>query len=115
MENLEKEMLGMLTLTDTDSLACACGILDLVVPEQKRCNLNLLLYYILGQFNYEDVKGSNDGGSSWYTKLHDYLRVSFPKKIMHVLVSKKNLKLVKMAYLTATRLLNTFSKSLASK
>ena len=115
MENLEKEVLGMFTLIDTDSLACACGILDLVVPQQKKGNLKLLLYYILRQLNYEGVRGSDDGGSSWYTKLHDRLRVSFPKKIMHLLVSNKNLKLLKIACLAVTSLLNTFSKSFASK
>ena len=46
MENFETEVLGMLNLMDADSLACACGILDLVVPEQKKGNLILLLKYI---------------------------------------------------------------------
>ena len=32
----------MLTLTDEDSLACACGILGLDVPEQKKGNPKLL-------------------------------------------------------------------------
>ena len=42
MENIETEALKMLTFMDVDSLACACGILGLVVPEQKRSNLKLL-------------------------------------------------------------------------
>ena len=46
MKNFETEVLGMLNLMDADSLACACGILDLVVPEQKKGNLILLLKYI---------------------------------------------------------------------
>ena len=49
---------------DADSLACACGILDLVDPEPKKGNLKLLLKCILRQFIQEDVKGSDDGGSS---------------------------------------------------
>ena len=55
------------------SLACAFGILGLVVPEQKKGNLKLLLKYILRQFNSEDAEGSDSGGSSWYTKLHTHL------------------------------------------
>ena len=61
------------SLSWTFSLACAFGILVLVVPEQKKGNLKLLLKYILRQFNPEDAEGSDDGGSSWYTKLHDHL------------------------------------------
>ena len=56
VENLETEVLGMLTLMNADSLACACGILGLDVPEQKRGNHKLLLKYILRQPNSEDVR-----------------------------------------------------------
>ena len=73
MENIKTEVLRMLTFMDVDSLACACGILGLVVPEQKKSNLKLLLKYILRQFNSVDADGINDGGSSWYRKLHDHL------------------------------------------
>ena len=72
MENLETKVLEMLALRDANSLCCACGILGLVVPDQKKGILKLLLKYILRHFNSEDVEGSNDGGSSWYTKLHDH-------------------------------------------
>ena len=34
-------------LIDVDILACVCGILDLVVPEQKKGDLKLLSKYIL--------------------------------------------------------------------
>ena len=51
MENFETEVLGMLILMEVDSLAFACGILGLVVPKQKECNLKLLLKYIFRQFN----------------------------------------------------------------
>ena len=51
----------------------ADSILFLADPEKKKGNLELLLKYILRQFNSEDAKGSDDGGSSWYTKLHDHL------------------------------------------
>ena len=47
MENVETEVLGMLTFMDVDILACVCGILGLVVPEQKKGDLKLLLKYIL--------------------------------------------------------------------
>ena len=49
---------------DAASLACACEILALVVPEQEKGNLRLLLKYILRQFASEDVEGSVDGGFS---------------------------------------------------
>ena len=52
----------MLTMIDSDSLTCACGMLGLVVPEQKKGNLKLLLKYILRQFNSEDEESSDYGG-----------------------------------------------------
>ena len=64
MENFETEVLGMLTFMDEDSLTCACGILGLAVPEQKKGNFNHLLKYILRQVNSEDAKGRDAGGSS---------------------------------------------------
>ena len=54
-------------------LACVFGILVFVLPERKEGNLKLLLKYILRQFNSKDIQGSDDGGSFWYTKLHDHL------------------------------------------
>ena len=95
----------MLTKMDADSLACVFGILGLVVAEQKKGNLKLLLKYISRQFNYADVEGSDVVGSSCYTDLHDHLRVSFPKRIVHLLVLNKNLKSVETAWLTVTRFL----------
>ena len=56
-----------ITSIDADS------ILVLVDPEKKKGNVKLVLKYILRQFNSEDAKGSDDGCSSWYTKLHDHL------------------------------------------
>ena len=67
------EALGMFTLMDTYSFACACVIQGLVDPEQKKGNLKLLLKYILRQFNSEDAKAFDRGCSFWYTKLHDHL------------------------------------------
>ena len=72
---------------DAHSLAWACGIVGLVNPEQKKDNLKLLLKYILWQFNSEDAKGSDEGGSSWYKKLHDHLDWIHKKQ----LVKKTNL------------------------
>ena len=70
----------MLTLIDTDSLACACRILGWNLPEKEKGNVRLLLKYILRQLNSEDVEVSNYGSYSRYKKLHDHLRVRFPKK-----------------------------------
>ena len=36
-------------------------------------------------------RDSDDGGSSWYTKLHNHFRVNFSKKAINLLVSNKNL------------------------
>ena len=70
----------MLTLIDADGLAGACRILGWNVPEQKKGNFKLLLKYILRQLNSEDVEVSNYGSYFRYKKLHDHLRVRFPKK-----------------------------------
>ena len=67
----------------------ASGILGSDLLEQKKGNRKLFLKYILRQLNSKDVKGSDDGGSSWYIKLHNHLRVSFPKKAMHLSVPNK--------------------------
>ena len=90
---------------DAASLACACEILALVVPEQKKGNLRLLLKYILRQFDSEDVEGSVDGGFSWYMKLHNYLNKFTYKKLMHLLVANKNPKSVEKVCLTITNFL----------
>ena len=73
MVNFETKVLAVLTFIDLDSLACVCGILGLVAPEQKKGNLKLLLKFIIRQFCSEDAEGIDDGGCSWYGKLHDYL------------------------------------------
>ena len=65
MKNFETVVLGMLTFKDADSLTCACGTLDLGVPEKKEGNIKPLLKYILRRFNYEYAKGDGDGSSSW--------------------------------------------------
>ena len=43
VENVKTQVPGMLTLMDADNVVCACGILGLDVPEQKKGNLKLLL------------------------------------------------------------------------
>ena len=50
VENLETEVLGMLTLMDADSLACDCGILGLDAPEQKKGNHKVTIYLKAAQF-----------------------------------------------------------------
>ena len=64
LENLNTKVLGMLTLMDADSLACACEKLGSDVSEQKKGNRKLLLKYILRQPNSQDVERSDNGGSS---------------------------------------------------
>ena len=49
VENMETEVLGMLTLLDADILDCACGILGLHVPAFLRCTLK--------QLNSKEVEG----------------------------------------------------------
>ena len=46
IENFKIEVLGMLTLMDAEGLVCACGVLDLIVSDQKKGNLKFLLKYI---------------------------------------------------------------------
>ena len=65
----------MLTFMDVDRLVCACGILGLFFPEQKKSNLKILLRYILRQFNFDAAEGSDDEGFSWYPKLLDHLEL----------------------------------------
>ena len=62
-----KKCMQIASIDDADSIL---GLVDL---EHRKDNLKLLLKYIFRQFNSEDAKGSNYGGSSWYTKLHDHL------------------------------------------
>ena len=47
MENLETKMLSMLAMLDAGSLHCACGIVGLDVPEEKKGNQNLLFKSLL--------------------------------------------------------------------
>ena len=51
----------------------ADSILGLADNEQNKGNLKLLLRYNIRQFNSENAKDSDDGGSSWYSELHDHL------------------------------------------
>ena len=61
MENLENEVLGMLAMLDADSLLCACDIVGLDVPEEKKGNQKLLLKFLLRKLNSEEVEASQDG------------------------------------------------------
>ena len=62
-------MLGML---DADSLHCACEIVGLDAPEEKRGNQTLLLKFLLRKVNFEEVEASQRGRYSWFQKLHDH-------------------------------------------
>ena len=75
--DLETEVLSMLAMLDTDSLHCACGIVGLDVPEEKKGNQNLLLKFLLRKSNSEEVEASQDGGASWFQKLHNHLSKYF--------------------------------------
>ena len=79
------------------------GYLD--VPEQKKGNLKLLLKYFWRELNSKYVEVSGDGGSSWYAKLHNHLKVSFSRKIIRLLVSNKNLNSLKATCLGVTSFL----------
>ena len=80
MENLENEVLGMLAMLDADSLLCACDIVGLDVPEEKKGNQKLLLKFLLRKLNSEEVEASQDGGASWFKKLHEHLSKYFKPK-----------------------------------
>ena len=77
MENLETEVHSMLTKLDADHLHCACGIIGLDVPEEKKGNQNFLLKFLLRKLNSEEMEASQDVGVSWFQKLHDHLSKYF--------------------------------------
>ena len=72
MGNLETEVLSMLGMLDADSLHCACEIVGLDAPEEKRGNQTLLLKHLLRKVNFEEVEASQRGRYSWFQKLHDH-------------------------------------------
>ena len=72
MENPETEVLSMLGMLDADSLHCACEIVGLDAPEEKRGNQTLLLKFLLRKVNFEEVEASQRGRYSWFQKLHDH-------------------------------------------
>ena len=72
MENPETEVLNMLGMLDADSLHCACEIVGLDAPEEKRGNQTLLLKFLLRKVNFEEVEASQRGRYSWFQKLHDH-------------------------------------------
>ena len=72
MGNLETEVLSMLGMLDADSLHCACEIVGLDAPEEKRGNQTLLLKFLLRKVNFEEVEASQRGRYSWFQKLHDH-------------------------------------------
>ena len=61
MENPETEVLSMLGMLDADSLHCACEIVGLDAPEEKRGNQTLLLKFLLRKVNSEEVEASQGG------------------------------------------------------
>ena len=77
MENLETEVLSMPAMLDVGSLHCACGIVELDVPEEKKGNQNFLLKFLLRKLNSEELEASQDGGASWFQKLRDHLSKYF--------------------------------------
>ena len=52
-----------------DSLACACGILGLDVPKQRKSNLKILLRYILSQLNAAGVISVSNKNLNWKKQL----------------------------------------------
>ena len=77
MEYLEAEVLVMLAMLDAASLHCACGIVGLDVPEEKKGNQKLLLKFLLGKLNSEEVEADQHGEASWFQKLYDHLSEYF--------------------------------------
>ena len=73
VENVESEVLGMLTLMNAGNLACAGRILGLDVPEQKKEKHKNFLKYILRHLKSEGVKDIGDGDSTWYVKYTIFL------------------------------------------
>ena len=61
MENLETEVLIMLAMLDAVSSHCACDIVGLDVPDEKKGNQKLLLKFLLRKLNCEKVEASQDG------------------------------------------------------
>ena len=57
--------------SNADSLHCAPGIVGLYVPEEKKVK------FLLRKLNSEEVEASQDGGASWFQKLHDHLSKYF--------------------------------------
>ena len=77
MENLETEVLGMLSMLDAYKLHCAFRIVGLDAREEKKNNQKLLLKFLLKKLNSKEVEESQDGGTSWFQKLHDHLSECF--------------------------------------
>ena len=67
----------MLAMLDADGLYCARRIVGLDVPEQKKINQKFLLKFLLRKLNSEEVETNEDGGASWFQKLHDHLSKYF--------------------------------------
>ena len=58
----------MLVKLGEDSLHCACGIVGLDVPEEKKGNQSFLHKFLLRKLNSEEVEASQDGGVSLVSK-----------------------------------------------
>ena len=67
----------MLAMLDANGLYCARRIVGLDVPEQKKGNQKFLLKFLLRKLNSEEVETNEDGGASWFQKLHDHLSKYF--------------------------------------
>ena len=77
MENLETEVLSMFAMLDADSLHYACGIVGLDMAKEKKGNQKLLIKFLLRKLNSEEVVASQDGGASWFKKVHGHLSKYF--------------------------------------
>ena len=69
VKNVETEVLRILTLMAADSLACACGILGLDVPKQRKSNHKISLRYILSQLNSAGVISVSNKNLNWKKRL----------------------------------------------
>ena len=72
MEKVKTEVIRILIFMDAESFLVLVGYWGWLIQSKRKVTSNLLLKYVLRQLSFEDVEGSDDGGSSWCTKLHDH-------------------------------------------
>ena len=72
-EAIEADVLQWLREVDVDLLERICGELKVVIPEDKKGNKSLVLRLILRNLHSADMEALDDGGYSFFLKLHTAL------------------------------------------